>query len=129
MITQNQHTEDQPIMGLCQLFRRVNKNTFFVNSPCVLTKGHLLIRNEVYELHYNYNNGVKVRYIKLLWVYLIGFNFYVVGVDVENGEIVSRAQRLDANELPCSFLLADTFYFVDMANDKSKEIKGNGREY
>lgn len=125
MIIQNQNKEDPPIIGLCQLFRRVNENTFYINSPCILTKGNLLIRNEAYELHYNFNGDVKVRFIKLLWVYLIGFSFYVIGVDVENGELVRCAQRLDAPELPCSFLLADTFFFVDMANEMSKEIKGN----
>lgn len=125
MINQNQHLDDQPIVGLCQLFRRVNENTFYVNSPCILTKGNLLIRNEVYELHYNFNGDVKVRFIKLLWVYLVGYSFYVIGVDVENGELVKRAQRLDAPELPCSFLLADTFFFVYMANEMSKEIKSN----
>jgi len=125
MITQNQYPEDQPITGLCELFRIINKNTFYVNSPCILTKGNLLIRNEVYELHYNYHNEVTVRFIKLLWVYLVGFHFYVIAVDVENGELVRCDQRLDAPSLPCSFLLADTFYFVDMANEMSKEIKSN----
>jgi hypothetical protein len=125
MITQNQYPEDQPITGLCELFRRVNESTYYVLSPCILTKGNLLIRNEVYELHYNDKNDVAVRFIKLLWVYLIGLHFYVIGVDVENGELVRCSQRLDAPSLPCSFLLADTFYFVDKANEMSKEIKSN----
>lgn len=124
MIIQNQHPEDPPqILGLYELYHRVDDKTFFVNSPCILTKGNLLIRNEVYELHNIFKSGAKIRYIKLLWVYLVGFSFYVIGVDVETGELVRRAQRLDADELPCSFLLAEKFYFIDLANEMSKEIK------
>ena len=123
MILQNQHPEDPPIVGLYELFHLVDYKTFFVNSPCVLTKGNLLVRGEVYELHNVCDGSAKVRYIKLIWIYLIGYNFYLIGVDVESGELVRRAQRLDADELPCSFLIAERFYFIDMAVEMENEIK------
>jgi len=123
MILQNQHPEDTPMIGLYELFHQVDDKTFFVNSPCVLTKGNLLIRGEVYELHNVCDGSAKVLYIKLLWVYLIGFSFYIIGVDVETGELVRRAQRLDAAELPCSFLIAERFFFIDLANKMENEIK------
>jgi hypothetical protein len=116
MIIQNCHPEDPPINGLYELYHRIDDKTFFVNSPCILTTGNMLIRGEVYELHDVFNSGAKVRYIRLLWVYLVGFSFYIIGVDVENGELVRRAQRLDKDELPCRFLLAERFFFIDMAN-------------
>jgi len=128
MIIQNRHPEDPPIRGLYELYHRIDDTTFFVNSPCVLTTGSLLVRNQVYELHDVYKSGAKIRYIKLLWVYLVGFSFYIIGVDVETGELVRRAQRLDADELPCSFLLADTFYFIDMAGEMEKEIKNDEKQ-
>lgn len=122
MILQNQHPDDPTIIGLYELFHLVDDKTFFVNSPCVLTKGNLLVRGEVYEIHNVCDGGAKVRYIKLIWIYLIGYSFYLVGIDVENGELVRRAQRLDADELPCSFLIADRFFFIDLANKMENEI-------
>lgn len=123
MVLQNQHPADPPKIGLYELFHLVDDKTFFINSPCVLTKGNLLIRGEVYEIHNVCDGSAKVSYIKLLWVYLIGYNFYVVGVDVETGELVRRAQRLDNDELPCSFLIAERFFFIDMAHKMENKIE------
>jgi len=125
MILQNQHPEEQQILGLYELYHRIDKSTWFVNSPCVLSSGHLLKRNEVYEIHNVNNSGAKVIYIKLLWVYLIGFSFYIIGVDVETGELVRRAQRLDNDLLPCNFLIAERFFFIDLANKMENEIRDN----
>jgi len=123
MIIRNQHPEEPQILGLYELYHRIDKSTWFVNSPCVLSRGHLLKRNEVYEIHNVNNSGAEVIYVKLLWVYLIGFSFYIIGVDVETGELVRRAQRLDNDLLPCNFLIAERFFFIDLANKMENQIR------
>lgn len=113
MIIKNQHLEDLPIAGLYELYHRIDDNTFFVNSPCVFTEGKLLKRHEVYEIHDFKGEGINLRYVKLLWVYLKGFDFFIIGADIQTGELLRRRQRLDADELPCSFLIAEVFYFME----------------
>lgn len=128
MIIQNQHPDEPQILGLYELYHRIDDSTWFVNSPCVLCTGKRLKRGEVYELHNVTNSGAKVIYIKLLWVYLIGFNFYIIGVDVETGELVRRAQRLDNDLLPCNFLIAERFFFIDLANKMENEIRDDEKQ-
>ena len=127
MIIQNQHLENLPISGLYELYHKIDDNTFFVNSPCVFCVGKLLKRHEVYEIHDFKGEGVSLRYIKLLWVYLKGFDFFIIGADIQTGELLRRRQRLDADELPCSFLIAEVFYFTeDRIYDKVIKTFCNG---
>jgi hypothetical protein len=127
MIIQTRHTQDPPISGLYELFHQVSDSTFFVNSPCVFTEDKLLKRKEVYELHDFLNDGaVKIRYIKLLWINLKGFDFYIIGVDILTGVILRRQRRLNADELPCSFLIAEPLYFLPEIEEKVINAVNNG---
>ncbi len=126
MIIQNQHPEDPPIIGLYELYHKVDDNTYFVNSPCVLTEKNTLKRREVYELHDLQHEGINLKYIKLLWIYLKGFEFYIIGVDIQSGGLVRRRQRLNADELPCSFLIVELFYFMKGIEDKIIDAYRNG---
>ena len=126
MVIQNQHPIDPPIIGLYELFHRVNDDIFFVNSPCVFTENKLLKIKEVYEIHNLPDEGVNLKYIKLLWVYFKGFDFYIIGIDIQNGELLRRKQRLNADELPCSFLIAELFYFMEGIEDKVIDSYRNG---
>ena len=126
MIIQSQHPDDPPIIGLYELYHQVNDDTFFVNSPCVFTENKLLKRSTVYELHDFLNEGVKVRYIKLVWIYLKGFSFYIIGADIQNGMLLRRRQRLNADELPCSFIIAEPLYFSPDIEEKVINAINNG---
>lgn len=104
-------------IGIQAWFKRTG-DTIFVNSPCVFTEDNTLTLKEVYEIHDFTEKDVKLLYIKLLWVYLKGFRFHIVGVDITNGELVMHSQRLNANELPCSFLICDLLYFDEDLTEK-----------
>ncbi len=91
-------------------------DTFYIDSPCIFATG--LTLNEVYEIHDFTEPDTKLVYIKLLWVYLIGFRFNIVGVDITNGDILKFNQRQNAPESPCSFLICDLFHFDEDINEK-----------
>jgi hypothetical protein len=40
-----------------------------------------------------------------------GFTFHIIGVDISNGDLKSKSQRLNSPELPCNFLICDLLYF------------------
>ena len=81
--------EIKPDIGIQAWYKKTG-DSIFINSPCVFTDGSKL---------------------KLLWVYLKGFKFHIVGVDIRTGDLVMKNQRLNANELACSFLICDLLYF------------------
>ena len=100
----------KPDIGIQAWYKKTG-DTVFVNSPCVFTEGKTLKLKEVYEIHDFTEPDVRIFYIKLLWVYLKGFRFHIVGVDIRTGDLVMKNQRLNANELACSFLICDLLYF------------------
>lgn len=109
--------EVKPGIGLQAWFKRTGDNVY-VNSPCVFTEDKTLEIGEVYEIHDFTEPDVKLIYIKLLWVYMKGFTFHIIGVDIQNGDLKLKSQRLNAPELPCSFLICDLLYFDEDLVDK-----------
>lgn len=100
----------KPDIGIQAWFKRTG-NIVFVQSQCVFTEDKTLTIGEVYEIHDFTEPDVKLLYIKLLWVYLKGFRFHIVGVDIRTGDLVMKNQRLNANEIACPFLICDLLYF------------------
>ncbi len=109
--------DKKPDIGIQSWFKRTG-DSIFVNSPCVFTENKTLTLKEVYEIHDFTEPDVKLLYIKLLWVYLKGFRFHIVGIDIRTGDLVMKNQRLNANELACSFLICDLLYFDEEVSDK-----------
>ena len=99
-----------PDIGIQKWYKKIG-DSIFINSPCVFTDGSKLKLHSVYEIHDFTEPDVELIYIKLLWVYLKGFKFHIVGVDIRTGDLVMKNQRLNANELACSFLICDLLYF------------------
>jgi len=77
----------------------------------LFTESKTLEIGEVYEIHDFTEPDIKLTYIKLLWVYLRGFSFHIIGVDITNGDLKLKSQRLNAPELPCNFLICDLLFF------------------
>ena len=100
----------KPAIGLQAWYKKTG-DKYFLNSPCVFTEDKTLEIGEVYEIHDFTKPDVKLYYIKLLWVYLKGFSFHIIGVDITNGDLKLKSQRLNASELPCSFLICDLLHF------------------
>ena len=107
----------KPGIGLQAWFKKTG-DTIFVNSPCVFTEDKTLTLQEVYEIHDFTEPDIQIFYMKLLWVYMKGFTFHIIGVDITNGDLKLKSQRLNADELPCNFLICGLLYFDEDLVDK-----------
>lgn len=107
----------KPDIGIQAWYKKTG-DSVFVNSPCVFTEDKTLTLHSVYEIHDFTEPDVELIYIKLLWVYLKGFRFHIVGVDIRTGDLVMKNQRLNAPELQCNFLICDLLYFDEDLVDK-----------
>ena len=107
----------KPDIGIQAWYKKTG-DTIFVNSPCVFTYDKILKLKDVYEIHDFTEPDVELIYIKLLWVYLKGFRFHIIGVDIRTGDLIMRSQRLNAHELACSFLICDLLYFDEEVSEK-----------
>lgn len=107
----------EPGIGLQNWFKRTGDSAF-IRSDCVFTENQTLEIGSIYEIHDFTEPDVKLYYIKLLWVYLKGFSFHLIGVDITNGDLKLKSQRLNAPELPCNFLICDLLYFDESLVEK-----------
>ena len=41
-----------------------------------------------------------------------------MGIDIRTGDLIMRNQRLNASDIPCSFLICDLLYFDEDLVDK-----------
>lgn len=124
MNTEETNPEINPNIGIKAWYNR-NGDSVFINSPCVFTEGKTLMLKEVYEIHDFTEPDVELIYVKLLWVYLKGFTFHIIGVDIRTGDLGMKSQRLNANELACSFLICDLLYFDEDLVEKILRELGN----
>lgn len=101
-----------PRTGITGLFNRAG-NTYCVKSACVFTENNNLKISQVYELLDLLEDArFNLRRIKLLYVYLRGFTFYICGIDIDTGDMIRRSHRLDNEELPCDWLIIDILFFA-----------------
>ena len=109
-----------------QWFRRIGSKEVYVKSPCVCTEEpHTLRIGDVYEVHIlkSEDGGIKIGYVKLLWVYLKGMTFHIIAVDIQSGDLMHFSQRLGSDSLPCDYLIADVLYF-DVESLSTKILRG-----
>lgn len=114
----------QPGIGIQAWFKRTG-NVFFVRSTSVLTVGKNLTIGEVYEIHDLQKPETELVYIKLQGVYLRGFRFHIIGVDIRTGDLFMRSQRLNSPELPSNFLIVDLLLFDESIVDKIIKTLGD----
>jgi hypothetical protein len=57
--------------------------------------------------------------IKLLYVYLKGFTFYICGIEIDSGDMIKRSHRLGNEELPCDWLIIDILFFATSEEKKA----------
>ena len=117
MIMTNLDFEKPPVIGLFELYHQIDAVTYYINSNCILTKDKKLKRFMTYELHDSLSEGVKTTSIKILWIYLKGYNFYIIASNNENGELLRRTQRLGQNCLICNFLIMEQLYAPEILFD------------
>lgn len=117
MKTDEANTDVKPGIGIQAWFRRIG-NAFFVRSTSVLTAGKTLTIGEVYEIHDLRKPETELIYIKLQGVYLRGFTFHIVGIDIRTGDLFMRSQRLNSPELPSNFLIRDLLLIDERIVDK-----------
>ena len=99
MNPEDSNPDIKPDIGIQAWYKRTG-DTVFVNSPCIFTEDSTLKLKAVYEVHDFTEPDVELIYIKLLWVYLKGFRFHIVGVDIRTGDLVMKNQRLRQFLLP-----------------------------
>ncbi len=117
MISKESVNQNTSTTSIKDLFQR-DGNDYFVYSPCIFTDNKKLTINEIYEIHdFLDGGGLKLTFIKLLWVNKRGFRFQIIGIDIRTGEVVMRSHRLNT-DIPCNFIIAELLAFDEEIEKK-----------
>jgi hypothetical protein len=117
MNLQDKYPYDATILGLNGIYYTVGENSFFVNSPCILTEDQIITRGLNYLLCGSLIGfNVELNEVKLLDVYYDGAANLIVQ-DLSSGIKYTITQCLECGEVPCYWMLVDINFLL-------KKMKG-----
>lgn len=111
---------DSAIVGLNGTYCTVGEESFFVNSPCILTEDQIITRGLNYLLCGSpIGFNVELNEVKLLDVFYSDGAVNLIAQDLVSGIKYTVTQCLECDEVPCHWMLVDISYLF-------KQMKGSG---
>jgi hypothetical protein len=117
MKIQDKYQYDSSILGLNGIYHTVGDDSFFFNSPCILSTNHIIKSGKTYIIIGTPTaKGVKMYDVKLLDVF---FKTGVINMIVR--ELISQKKfnmkfNIDCTKDDCKWMLIDLDYFIDKMN-------------
>lgn len=120
MHLQAKYPFDSAIVGLNGTYCTVGDDSFFINSPCILTEDHIITQSQNYLLCGSPDgNNVEFNEIKLLDVFYYNGAVNLIAQELLSGMKYTVTQCLECDEVPCHWMLVDISYLF-------KQLKGSG---
>ena len=120
MNLQDKYPYDATILGVNGIFSTVGKNSFLINSPCIVAEDRTITREQNYILCGTPNGSdVEFNEINLLDVYYYDNSVNLIVKDLVAGITYTVTQCLECEEVPCFWMLVDISYLL-------KQVKGSG---
>ncbi len=113
MKAQDQHTYDNTILGLENLYMVDYEGNFFINSPCIMATDKTISAGRTYIL-VDYTNGKNSRMysVVLLDVYCEDYVIYLIIRDLLSHRIFNINLYIDDGEIRGLWVLIDMDYFI-----------------
>jgi hypothetical protein len=117
MKIQDKYQYDASILGLNGIYHTVGCDSFFFNTPCILSTNHIITTGKTYIIVDTPTaTGVKMYDVKLVDVY---YKAGVINMIVR--EMISQKKLIikycvEGTELQCTWMLIDLDYFIDKMN-------------
>ena len=108
----------KPPPRIPDLFRELGDDAYFVNSDCINTKNHILVKNRIYQILKILDNAEnQLTYIKFKDAYTKGYEVYIVGIEIVSGEVVYCHHRLNCELFNCDWIIIDLDLFEKEINE------------
>jgi hypothetical protein len=110
---------DLALLGLQKLYSQIGKNSFLVNSPCVIVKKKILTKGKHYILFDHTKSDIKIKEIVLKDLFYYKNKIHLVSEDIVTHRVKVIGICLECPEIDCTRFLVDIDYFIDGMDAKA----------
>jgi hypothetical protein len=98
-------------------YRVLGDEGFYINSYCINTKNHIIVKDRVYQIvDFLKNAETHIIYFKFKEAYLKGYTVYIIGIEIASGDFIYCHHRLNGI-LDCNWMLNEIDLFEKEANE------------
>ncbi len=135
MTLQDYFPADLTFLGLRNLYSQVGKDSFFVNSNCVVAKGKILTKGRHYLIFdIPTKTGITITEIILIDLFYYEGSIHLIAEDISTQRVSNVSFPIECPKNDCTMFMVDVNYFINRrdakvirqycgcANDKKKPI-------
>ena len=111
---------DSTVLGLKNLYSEVGKDSFYVNSNCVVAKNKILTKGRHYIIfNIPRKSDINMNEVILLDLFYYEGNIHVISQDIHTHRVSTINFCLECPEKHCTRILVDVMYFIDKMNARA----------
>jgi hypothetical protein len=120
MTLQDFFPADLMILGLQNRYTLIGKDSFFVQSDCIVAQGKILTRQKHYIIiDKSVKSRIKMTEVILIDVFYYKGNIYLIVQDINTRRIYRVSFSLERPESNCTKHIVDIDYFTDRLDAKA----------
>jgi hypothetical protein len=120
MILQDYFPADLTLLGLRNIYSQVGKDSFYIQSPCVISKDKLLTKGKHYLIFdVPKKTGIKMKEIVLIDLFFYKGNIHVISEDIYSHRVSNISFCLESQKNDCTLFVVDLSYFIDKMDDRA----------
>ncbi len=111
---------DSAVVGMENLYSEVGENSFYIQSPCIISKDKILTKGKHYLiLNIPTKTGLTMTEIVLIDLFYYKSNIYLISRDINTQRVSIVSFCLECPESNCTKYLVDVNYFIDRMDAKA----------
>jgi hypothetical protein len=120
MVLQDYFPADLTLLGLRNLYSQVGKDSFFVNSNCVVAKDKILTKGRHY-LIFDIPTKTGITITEIIFIDLFYFEGYIhlISQDIHSHRVYDISFCLECPTNDCTMIVVDVKYFIQRMNAKA----------
>ena len=114
MTLQDYFPADLTLLGLQNIFSQVEKDSFYVNSNCVVAKGKILTKHKHYIIFdVPSRAGITMTEIVLIDLFFYEGSIHLISENINTHRVSIVSLCLECPETNCTRFLVDLNFFID----------------
>lgn len=120
MKTQDKYPNDSTIAGLNNIFHTIGRNSFYLNSSCILATSKIVTKGKEYVIFdHTRDTGIIISDVILVTCYYREGIITLIVRNLRSKRVFAIHQHIECPENDCKWFLIDINYFVDQMEAKA----------
>jgi hypothetical protein len=122
MKLQDYFPADLTLVGLRNIYSEVGENSFYIQSPCVISKDKIITKGKHYLIFdIPTKTGITITEVILVDLFYYEGKIYLIAGDISTQRVFLISFCLEWHTNDCTMLVVDINYFIDRVNTQAIE--------